>query len=37
MLEYEISTTKIYSLTESHKNQIELVEKEYRNLMKKEN
>ena len=35
MLEFEFSTTSIYSLTESYENQIELINKEYRNLMKK--
>lgn len=35
MLEFEISTTNIYALTESPKNQIELNAKEYRNLMNK--
>lgn len=35
MLEFEFSTTSIYSLTESYENQIELINKEYRNLMTK--
>lgn len=36
MLEFEIETTKVYSLNLDPKKQVELINKEYRNLMNKE-